>query len=69
MLQTQDQDMEVSPQVGLMPEITESPAEEEGEPEGPTMKDIFMEIKKMTEKGSKSVLMEVIFKNVNHYNI
>uniref|UniRef100_A0A9J7YPI6 Nesprin-2-like n=1 Tax=Cyprinus carpio carpio TaxID=630221 RepID=A0A9J7YPI6_CYPCA len=55
---TQDQDMEVSPQVGLMPEITESPAEEEGEPEGPTMKDIFMEIKKMTEKGSKSVLME-----------
>uniref|UniRef100_A0A9J8A0G7 Nesprin-2-like n=1 Tax=Cyprinus carpio carpio TaxID=630221 RepID=A0A9J8A0G7_CYPCA len=57
-MQTQDQDMEVSPQVGLMPEITESPAEEEGEPEGPTMKDIFMEIKKMTEKGSKSVLME-----------
>uniref|UniRef100_A0A671L7J1 KASH domain-containing protein n=1 Tax=Sinocyclocheilus anshuiensis TaxID=1608454 RepID=A0A671L7J1_9TELE len=59
-MQPQDQDVDVSPQVGLMPEITESPAEEEGEPEGPTMKDIFMEIKKMTEKGPKSVLMEGI---------
>ncbi|XP_073690696.1 nesprin-2-like [Garra rufa] len=54
-MQPQDQDVDVSPQVGLVPEIT---AEEEWEPEGPTMKDIFMEIKKMTEKGPKSVLME-----------
>lgn len=68
-LQPQDQDVDVSPQVGLAAEITESQAEEDREPEGPTMKDIFMEIKKITEKGPKSVLMEVIFKIVNHYNI
>lgn len=61
MLQPQDQDVDVSPQVGLAAETTENQAEEDREPEGPTMKDIFMEIKKMTEKGQKSVLMEVIF--------
>lgn len=52
--------MDVSPQVVLGPETTEIQVEEEWEPEGPTMKDIFMEIKKMTEKGPKSVLMEVM---------
>lgn len=69
MLQPQDHDVDVSPQVCLVAEITESQAEEDREPEGPTMKDIFMEIKNITEKGPKSVLMEVIFKIVNHYNI
>ncbi len=65
MLQPHDQDVDVSPQVGL----TESQAEEEREPEGPTMKDIFMEIKIITEKGPKNLLMEVICKIVNQYNI
>lgn len=60
MLQPQDQDVDFSLQVGLTTEISESPQEEE--PKGPTMKDIFVEIKNMTEKGLKSVLMEVIFK-------
>ncbi len=69
MLQPHDQDVDVSPQVGVTAEITESQAEEEREPEGPTMKDIFMEIKIITEKGPKSLLMEVIFKIVNQYNI
>uniref|UniRef100_A0A671NG48 KASH domain-containing protein n=1 Tax=Sinocyclocheilus anshuiensis TaxID=1608454 RepID=A0A671NG48_9TELE len=59
-MQPQDQDVDVSPQVGLAAEITESQAEEDREPEGPTMRDIFMDIKKMTEKGPKSVLMEGI---------
>lgn len=59
--------MDISPQVGPTTEISESPAEEEEEeePKGPTMKDIFMEIKNMTEKAPKSVLIEVIFKSIN----
>lgn len=59
-MQPQDQDVDVSPQVGPTTEISESPAEEEEEPKGPTMKDIFMEIKNVTEKRPKSELMEVI---------
>jgi len=65
-LQPQDQDVDFSLQVDFNTEILQSPAEEE--PKGPTMKDIFVEIKNMTEKGLKSVLMEVTFK-INHYNI
>ncbi|XP_067242791.1 nesprin-2 isoform X14 [Chanodichthys erythropterus] len=57
-IQPQNQDVDVSPQVGPTTEISESPAEEEEEPKGPTMKDIFMEIKNMTEKIPKSELME-----------
>lgn len=57
--------MDVSPQVGPTTEISESAAEEEEEPKGPTMKDIFMEIKNVTEKRPKSELMEVIFKSIN----
>lgn len=61
LLQPQDEKVQISTQADLTTENIESSVEDEEEPLGPTMKDIFIEIKQMTEKGAKRVLMEVIF--------